>query len=145
MHNHSRAATILLTIALAAPTFAQTPAAQVNVAEQQSRDAEKIKILQAELTEQKQLLADSQKNRAVQMAANDTDALAKTENRLEELNANIKQLQQEIALADGSANKTVVVTPVTPPIANAAATTPQKSSTTGPWWDLYNKPPQAAQ
>lgn len=144
MHNHSRTAIILLTIALAAPTFAQTPAAQVNVAEQQSRDAEKIKILQAELTEQKQLLVDSQKTRAVQMAANDTDALAKTENRLEELNANIKQLEQEIALADGSANKTVVVTPVTTPVANAA-TTPQKTATTGPWWDLYNKPPQAAQ
>lgn len=135
---------VVMTMGVVTPTLAQTPPAQVNVAEQQNRDAEKIKILNAELTEQKQLLADLQKTRAVQLAANDTDALAKTENRLEELNANIKQLQQEIALADGSTNKTDVVTPVTPPVANAA-TTQQKTSTTGPWWDLYNKPPQAAQ
>ena len=136
---------VVMTIGVVTPTLAQTPPAQVNVAEQQNRDVEKIKILNAELTEQKQLLADAQKTRAVQMSANETDALAKTEHRLEELNANIKQLQQEIALADGSANKTVVVAPVTTPVANAA-TTPQKTATTtGPWWDLYNKPPQAAQ
>jgi len=134
----------VMTIGVAPPTVAQTPPAQVPVAEQQNRDAEKIKILNAELAEQKQLLADAQKTRAVHLADNNAEAVAKTENRLEELNANIKQLQQEIALADGSVNKNLVVTSVTQPVGNVP-TNPQKTSTTGPWWDLYNKPAQAAQ
>lgn len=133
-----------MTLGVVTPTFAQTPVTQVNIAEQLSRDAEKIKILQAELTEQKQLAADLQKNRAVQMVDDDKQALAKTESRLEELNANIKQLEQEIALAEGRPNKTVVVKPVTMPANNSVATV-QKTDTNGPWWDLYNRPPQAAQ
>lgn len=135
---------LVITLGVVTPTIAQTPATQVNIAEQLSRDAEKIKILQAELTEQKQLAADLQKNRAVQMVDDDKQALAKTESRLEELNANIKQLEQEIALAEGRPNKTVVVKPVTMPANNSVATV-QKTDTNGPWWDLYNRPPQAAQ
>lgn len=135
---------LVITFGVVEPTFAQKPTLQVNVAEQQSRDAEKIKILQAELTEQKQLAADLQKKRAVQMADDDKQALVNTENRLEELNANIKQLEQEIALAESRANKTVVVKPVTVPANNSVATA-QKTDTNGPWWDLYNKQPQAAQ
>lgn len=135
---------LIMTIGVVAPTFAEAPTPQVSVAQQQSRDAEKIKILQTELTEQKQLAADLQKNRAVQMAADDKEALAKTENRLEELAANIKQLEQEVALADGTAKKTVVVKPVIVP-AKKAVTTAQKAEAGGPWWDLYNRPPQAAQ
>jgi hypothetical protein len=135
---------LVMTLGVVPPSFAQTPATQVNIAEQQSRDAEKIKILQAELTEQKQLTADLQKKRAVQMADDNKQALVNTENRIEELNANIKQLEQEIALAEGRANKTVVVKPVTVP-ANSSVATAQKTDTNGPWWDLYNRPPQAAQ
>lgn len=135
---------IVITLGVVTPTIAQTPATQVNIAEQQSRDAEKIKILQAELTKQKKLTADLQKKRAVQMADDDKQALVNTENRLEELNANIKQLEQEIALAEGRTNKIVVVKPVTVPVNNSVATA-QKAATNGPWWDLYNRPPQAAQ
>ncbi|MCQ8118481.1 hypothetical protein [Methylomonas rosea] len=150
MYTHFRAATIVLTIAVATPTQAQTPATTVDSSQQSARDSEKLTILQAELTEQKQIAANLQQTRAVQLAANNKTELDKTETRLEEVGGNIAQLQQEIDVAQGKtrAVKTVVVKPVEQgrqPAGKPAQTNPAQAATaTGPWWDLYNRQNAAA-
>lgn len=145
MHNHFRAVILIITIGLAAPTYAQAPATTVDSAQQTARDAEKLTILQAELTEQKQIAANLQQTRAVQLAANNKTELDKTESRLEEVNGNITQLQQEIDVAQGKAKavKTVVVKPVDTAKPDTVKTAqndqPQTAQPAGPWWDLYNR------
>lgn len=145
MHIYVRYAAIILTIAVATPTQAQTPATMVDSAQQTARDADKLAILQAELAEQKQIAANLQQTRAVQLSTDDKTELNKTESRLEEVNGNIAQLQQEIDVAQGKAKtvKTVVVKPVEPGNPNTAKPAqsgqPQAATSTGPWWDLYNR------
>ncbi|OAI00921.1 hypothetical protein A1353_19125 [Methylomonas methanica] len=145
MNIYVQAAALILTTAVAVPTQAQTPATTVGSAQQAARDADKLAILQAELTEQKQIVANLQQTRAVQLAANEKAELNKTESRLEEVNSNIAQLQQEIDVVQGKAMaiKTVIVKPVdagspntTKPVSSGH---PQASTSTGPWWDLYNR------
>lgn len=150
MHTHFRVAIMLLTMSVATPTIAQTPATNVDSAQQTARDTEKLTILQAELTEQKQIAANLQQNRAVQLASGDKTELDRTEFRLEEVSNNIAQLQQEIDLVQGKtkAFKTVIVKPVYPPKPDDMKTAkngqPEPISTAGPWWDLYNRHSAAA-
>lgn len=148
MYTHFRIATLLLTMGLAVQTHAQTPATNVDSAQQIARDFEKLTILQAELAEQKQIIASLQQTRAVQFAAGNKTELDETESRLEEVSGNIAQIQQEIALAQGKAKavKTVVVKPVvTAKPDEAKSGQPQAAITTGPWWDLYNRQSAVAQ
>jgi len=143
MYTHFRTALLLLTIGVATPTHAQTPSTTVDSAQQIARDAEKLNILQAELTEQKQLAANLQQTRAVQLAGDNKTELDKTESRLEEVIGNIAQLQQEIDVAQGKAVKTVVVKPVNlakpDEVKTAQRGQPQTAPAAGPWWDLYNR------
>lgn len=140
MYTHLRTALLLLTIGVATPTQAQTPSTTVDSAQQIARDAEKLNILQAELTEQKQLAANLQQTRAVQLAGDNKTELDKTESRLEEVIGNIAQLQQEIDVAQGKAVKTVVVKPVNLAKPDEVKTAqPQTAPAAGPWWDLYNR------
>lgn len=143
MHNHFFTASLLLTIGLVAPIQAQTtPPTYVDSAQQTTRDAEKLTILQAELTEQKQVAANLQQTRAVQLASNNKTELDKTEARLEEVNGNIAQLQQEIDVAQGKAKavNTVVVKAVdTATKGDVKGDQTQIASPAGQWWDLYNR------
>ncbi|MDT4292372.1 hypothetical protein RO575_22630 [Methylomonas sp. MO1] len=145
MHIHIRAAFMLLTLSVVTPTLARPPLAIIDSAQQTARDAEKLTILQAELTEQKQIATSLQQNRALHLASGDKSELDKTEARLEEVNSNISQLQQEIDLAQGKTKdiKTVVVKPIAAPkqedVKTAQNGQPQPVTAAGPWWDLYNR------
>lgn len=142
MYTQFRIAAILLTAGLVPPTHAQTPATTVDSAQQTARDFEKLTILQSELAEQKQIAANLQQTRAIQLATGNKTELDETESRLEEVSGNIAQLQQEIDLAQGKAKavKTVVVKPVTTAQPDEAKSgQPQAAITAGPWWDLYNR------
>jgi hypothetical protein len=142
MYTQFRIAVILLTSGLVPPIYAQTSATTVDSAQQTARDFEKLTILQAELTEQKQIAADLQQSRAVHLANDNKTELDKTESRLEEVVGNIAQLQQEIDVAQGKAKavKTVVVKPVaTAKPDEAKSGQPQAAISAGPWWDLYNR------
>src|SRR5664280_2237879 len=91
---------IILTLFATTPASADTPPARIVASEQQaSRDNEKLNILQSEINEQQQLAAQLQQQKAIDLASDNKEELAKTEARLEEVTGNITQIQQEIHLA----------------------------------------------
>ncbi|CAA9891707.1 conserved exported hypothetical protein [Candidatus Methylobacter favarea] len=145
MYTHFRTALLIYTIGVVTPTHAQLLASTVDSDQQSARDSEKLTILQAELSEQKQLAANLQQTRAVQLAGANKTELDKTESRLEEVISNIAQLQQEIDVAQGRAKaaKTIVVKPVnfTKPdeVKTAKSGESQAVPAAGPWCDLYNR------
>jgi hypothetical protein len=141
------AKTAFLTLALLVPlhVIADPPATAISNVQQANRDNEKLTILQNEYTEQRQLAADLQQQRAVALQGGNNEALAKTEERLEEVNANIAQIQQEINLAKG---QPVALTPVSVRVKpvqetegniHTAKEAENQNAQSGQWWDLYNK------
>lgn len=140
---HSAAAIILALFAVIQAN-ADPPTRVVSTGQQANRDNEKLTILQNEYHEQRQLAAQLQQQRAVDLQGSNTEALAKTEARLEEVNGNMTQLQQEINLAQG---QPAVIKPVAVRLTPARATEETKTTQretettpdpTGQWWDLYN-------
>jgi hypothetical protein len=136
---------ILLTLLAITPATANPPAITVDSEQQAARDHEKLNILHNEINEQRQITAQLQQQRAIDLANGNQNELAKTEARLEEVSGNITQIQQEINLAQG---QLVAIKPVTVrlnPQQGAEATTiaqkeaEQPNNPSGQWWDLYNK------
>ena len=138
---------ILLFIAIfaAQPASADPPTRIVDSGQQAVRDHEKLNILQNELNEQRELAAQLLQKRAIDLSNDNQDELAKTESRLEEVNGNITQIQQEIKLAQGQTGTikpaTIKLQPLklTEPTKTAQREDEQPNSPTGQWWDLYNK------
>ena len=125
--------------------IADPPARAISSGQQANRDNERLTILQNEYTEQRQLAADLQQQRAVALQGGNNETLAKTEERLEEVNANITQIEQEIKLAKG---QPVALTPVSVRVKplqvtegniHAEKETENQHAQSGQWWDLYNK------
>jgi hypothetical protein len=121
------------------------PASIVSSEQQANRDKEKLSILLNESNEQRQLAAQLQQQRAIDLQNGNREELAQTEARLEEVTGNITQLQQEINLAQG---KPGAINPVTVRLtprqgAEQTGTAPraaeQANNQAGQWWDLYNK------
>jgi len=142
-----KAKTALIALAFLAPflAIADPPTRAISNVQQANRDNEKLTILQNEYTEQRQLAADLQQQRAVALQGGNNETLAKTEERLEEVNANIAQIQQEIDLAKG---QPVALTPVSVRVKPVQVTegnihtaneTENQNAQSGQWWDLYNK------
>ena len=135
---------ILLTLIALIPATAKPPTTTVDSAQQATRDHEKLNILRNESNEQRQIAAQLQQQRAIDLANGNPEELAKTEDRLEEVSGNITQIQQEINLAQGQPAAIKPVTVRLNPQQGAEATTraqkeadPPKSPS-GQWWDLYN-------
>ena len=135
---------ILLALPALTPATANPPATTVDSGQQAARDHEKLDILQSESDEQRQIAAQLQQQRAIDLADGNQEELAKTEARLEEVSGNITQIQQEINLAQG---QPAAIQPVTVRLnPQGAGTTTTAQSGAGPpktpngqWWDLYNK------
>jgi tRNA nucleotidyltransferase/poly(A) polymerase len=132
---------IILTLLATTPASADTPPTRTVGSEQQaSRDNEKLNILQSEINEQQQLAAQLQQQKAIDLANDNKEELAKTEARLEEVTGNITQIQQEIKIAQ---SQSVTVRLNTPhgaePTKTAKNEIEQPNAKTGQWWDLYNK------
>jgi polyphosphate kinase 2 (PPK2 family) len=134
----------ILALAGISVSNADLPTRIVSSEQQANRDREKLSILHNESNEQRQLAAQLQQQRALDLQNGNQEALAKTEARLEEVTGNITQLQQEIDLAQGNpgAIKPVTVR-LTPQGAEPTGADPkaavQANNQTGQWWDLYNK------
>jgi hypothetical protein len=131
---------ILLTLIALTPATAKPPTTTVDSAQQATRDHEKLNILRNESNEQRQIAAQLQQQRAIDLTNDNKEELAKTEARLEEVTGNITQIQQEIKLAQGQ--------PVTVRLNSKQGAEPTKTAQkeaeppnaqTGQWWDLYNK------
>jgi hypothetical protein len=124
---------------------ADQPTRTVSSEQQAKRDNEKLNILQNEINEQRQIAAQLQQQRAIDLTNGNKEVLAKTEARLEEVTGNITQIQQEIKLAQGQPGAikpvTVRLTPLQGTEQTKTAQTEIEKSTaqTGQWWDLYNK------
>jgi hypothetical protein len=136
---------IILALLTLAQASADPPPRTVAREQQAIRDHEKLNILQTELNDQHQLAAQLQRQRALNLQSGNTEELAKTEARLEEVTGNLTQLQQEINLAQSQpeANKPVSVRLTVLPKTEEKTDTPKESAKpnnqSGPWWDLYNK------
>jgi polyphosphate kinase 2 (PPK2 family) len=121
------------------------PTSIVSSEQQANRDKEKLNILHNESNEQRQLAAQLQQKRALDLQNGNQEALAKTEARLEEVTGNIAQLQQEIDLAQGKPGAikpvTVRLTPQrgAEPTGTAPRDAEQANNQARQWWDLYNK------
>ena len=114
---------------------ADQPIRTVSSEQQTNRDTEKLNILQSEINEQQQLAAQLQQQKAIDLANDNKEELAKTEARLEEVTGNITQIQQEIKLTQG---QPVSVRLNTPHVAEPTKNEPPLVKA-GQWWDLYNK------
>lgn len=136
---------ILLTLLTINPAFADTPPIRVASEIQASRDNEKLDILQTELNGQLQLAAKLQQQRAVNLQSGKNEELTQTETRLNEVNENIKQIQQEIKLASGQPETAKAVSVRLTPLQKDAEKTKirkendQASNQQEPWWDLYHQ------
>jgi hypothetical protein len=131
---------IILALLATTPANADQPIRMVSSEQQTNRDNEKLVILHNEFNEQQQLATQLQQQRAIDLQNANTEELAKTEVRLEEVTSNIAQIQQEIKLAQG---QPVTVRLNAPQRAEQTKTpkdeAEQPNSQTGQWWDLYNK------
>lgn len=142
---NTRIILLFTAIFAAQPASADTPTRIVDSGQQAVRDHEKLNILQNELNEQRELASQLQQKRAIDLSNDNQDELAKTESRLEEVNGNITQIQQEIKLAQGQTGTikpaTIKLQPLKPtePTKTAQREDEQPNSPTGQWWDLYNK------
>jgi len=136
---------ILLTLIALTPATAKPPITTVDSEQQAIRDHEKLNILRNESNEQRQIAAQLQQQRAIDLANGNPEELAKTEDRLEEVSGNITQIQQEINLAQGQPAAIKPVTVRLNPLqgAETTRTAPNKAeppkNPSGQWWDLYNK------
>lgn len=139
------AAFIVLALLTVTQANATPPAKVVSGGQQAHRDNEKLAILQTELTEQRQQATQLQQQRAVDLQSGNTEALAKTEENIEEVTANITQIEQEIKLAQGQSIPIKPVSVRLTPVGETDATKTARQETeppigqTGQWWDLYNQ------
>ena len=135
---------ILLTLIALTPATAKPPTTTVDIEQQATRDHEKLNILRNESNEQRQIAAQLQQQRAIDLANGNQEDLAKTEARLEEVSGNIIQIQQEINLAQGQPAAIKPVTVRLNPLQGAETTRTAQNeaelpkSPSGQWWDLYN-------
>jgi hypothetical protein len=131
---------IILALFATTPVSADPPTKKVESEQQATRDNEKRNILQSEFNEQRQLAAQLQQQKAIDLQNDNKEELAKTEARLEEVTGNINQIQQEINLAGNSPVTVRLNQPQeNEPTKIAQKEVEQPSNATGPWWDLYNK------
>lgn len=137
--------TFILALVGMSVSSAGQPTSIVSSEQQANRDKEKLNILHNESNEQRQLAAQLQQQRALDLQNGNQEALAKTEARLEEVTGNIAQLQQEIDLAQGKPGALKPVTVRLTPRQGADQTgtalrdAEQANNQAGQWWDLYNK------
>lgn len=138
--------TAFLTLALFVPfpAIADPPTRAISNTQQANRDNERLTILQTEYTEQRQLASELQQQRAVALQGGNKEELTKTEERLEEVNGNIAQIQQEINLAKGQPTSITPVSVRVKPVPETEANPTVKeienqNAQAGQWWDLYNK------
>lgn len=124
---------------------AVAPAKRIAQSVQTDRDKEKYQILNAEISKQQQEAENLRQEKAVALQEGRNTDAANIDQRLAEIDANIKQLQQELGIqlntTPQAESKTVMLTPAIdtdnkpmPPPETQQAPTRQ-----GKWWDLYNR------
>ncbi len=124
---------------------AVAPAKRIAQSVQTDRDKEKYQILNAEISKQQQEAENLKQEKAVALQEGRNTDAASIDQRLAEIDANIKQLQQELGIqlntTPQAESKTVMLTPAIdtdnkpmPPPETQQAPTRQ-----GKWWDLYNR------
>ena len=124
---------------------AVAPAKRIAQSVQTDRDKEKYQILNAEISKQQQEAENLRQEKAVALQEGRNTDAASIDQRLAEIDANIKQLQQELGIqlntTPQAESKTVMLTPAIdtdnkpmPPPETQQAPTRQ-----GKWWDLYNR------
>lgn len=124
---------------------AGAPAQRIAQSVQTDRDKEKYQILNAEISKQQQEAENLRQEKAVALQEGRKNDAASIDQRLTEIDANIKQLQQELGVqlytTPQAESQTVLLTPaigtdnkpMSPPEMQQAPTRQ------GKWWDLYNR------
>ncbi len=117
---------------------AQTSAAPgiVTATEQRARDAERVRILQAELSREHRKVAKAAQRRAERLSARDAPGAQEAEQSRARAADNIAALQREIELASKPASSAASARLQAPPAA-ASDDGPR-----APWWDVYAKAPR---
>lgn len=137
--------TLAIAASVLAPVLATAQPApvafpRVTPAEQASRDADRLAILQEELASETRRHGEAGRRRAERLAAGDRLSAEEAEAALRRSSANIAALQREIEGArrvpPGNALTAVPAAPRRDP-SPSSVTVPS-----APWWDVYSRPPR---
>ena len=129
---------------LAKASSADAPSRMIDSRQQAIRDQEKLQILETELKEQRELSAQLSQQRAIALNDKNQNAVNETDARLTEVTNNIRQIEQEISMAQGKTAKTPPAYPEPASIRVSSNNSNnsieiQPSTAARKWWDFYQQ------